>query len=331
MNKDMISDNPRMVGLGNEDLVLPAGELAPGKYSLANEERFISANYSDPLTQYATGWSDGENLTALLDWIAPKVPVGRRFEYKQAINSESFLSEMDDIRAIQGAFKRVEYGGVTQLGKTDNRGLTYRLDRDEEGTGIMTEELIVSRLMQRLKRNQYRRAVAALIASAVNTNVTWSTGTPSPDEDIRTAIAAAQLTSGVFANRAITDLVGWNRRKKGMNTQFTAGTLAGYLWTLNDVAADQGLDGLMLSKAVYQVDKTTKQSILNGKFILFNGQDTPSRDDPTTVKRFVTPTGDGDFRVYRTESGPKFIDITVEYYDSIVNTSTVGAAILTIT
>jgi hypothetical protein len=40
--------------------------------------------------------------------------------------------------------------------------------------------------------------------------------------------------------------------------------------------------------------------------------------------------GDGDFRVYRQPIGSKFIDISVEYYDNVVGTSTVGAQSLTI-
>lgn len=319
-----------LVNFGNEDPVLPSNDVQPGRYSMANEERFTSAFYSEPLTQYATGWTDSENLTALTDFIAPRVPVGRRFEYKQAINAEAFLSELDDVRAIQGEFKRVEYKGVTALGKTDNRGLMYRIDVDEEGGGILDEPLIVARMLQRLKRNQYRRAIAALTSAATDTPVTWSTGTPSPDEDMRAAVQRSQLSSGVFPNRGIIDLLAWNNRKKGMNVQFTAGTLAGYLWSPADVATDQGLDTLMMSRAVYQLNATTKQYILSGKFIAFPGQDSPSRDDPTAVKRFVTPTGDGDFRVYRQPVGPKFIDISVEYYDSIVATSTVGTQSLTV-
>lgn len=320
-----------MVGLGNESLVLPEGTMAAGKFSLANEERFTSSFYSEPLTQYATGWTDSENLTALTDFVAPRVPVGRRFEYKQAINAEAFLSEQDDIRGIQGEFKRVEYKSVSANGKTDNRGLCYRIDMDEEGGGIITEELIVARLLQRLKRNQYRRAIAALVAVANNTPVTWSSGTPSPDEDMRAAVARAQLSSGVFPNRGLIDLQAWNNRKKGMNTQFTAGTLAGYLWSREEVAADQGLDTVMLTKAVYQSSATAKSYIIGNKVIFFPGQDSPSREDPTAVKRFVTPTGDGDFRVYRQQVGPKFIDISVEYYDSVVATATVGTEMLTVT
>ena len=48
------------------------------------------------------------------------------------------------------------------------------------------------------------------------------------------------------------------------------------------------------------------------------------------VRSAVTPVGDGDFRVYRQPFGAKFIDLTVEYYNNLVSTATVGAAALTI-
>ena len=85
-----------------------------------------------------------------------------------------------------------------------------------------------------------------------------------------------------------------------------------------------------LSRPVYQISATTKALITANKVIAFIGQDAPSRDDPTNVKNFVTPVGDGDFRVYRVPKGAKFVDITVEYYNQIVGTSTVGAEALTI-
>jgi hypothetical protein len=304
--------------------VLPANDVAPGRFSLCNEERFTAAYYSEPLTSYATGWTDSENIQALLDCASPRVPVGRRFEFKQAVNAEAFLSEQDDDRAIGANFKQIEYRGLSVSSKTNNRGLMYRLDLDEEGAGILTEELIVARILQRLRRNQYRRAVTLLIAQANNTNVTWSSGSPSPDEDIRQAVQRAQASSGVFPNRGICDLKAWNNRKKGMNPQFTAGTLAAYQWTPDDVAADQMLDEFMLSKPVYQSSASAKTYITNNLLFIFIGQDAPTRDDPTTLKRFVTPVGDGDFRVYRQPVGAKFVDISVEYYDNIVATSAVG-------
>lgn len=333
--KNIQTDFP-IVSLANDSMpsVLandPGSNLPKGQLALANEERFTAAYYSEPLTQYATGWTDGENLQALLDFIAPRVPVGRRFEFKQAINSEAFLSEGDDLRAIGANFKRIEYKGQTINSKTDNRGLVYRLDLDEEGAGILTEELIVSRILQRLRRNQYRRAVTALLASVTATTAkTWSSGAATPTEDVGDAILAALKDSGLFPNRMLVDFQSWRYRQKGLAPQLTAASIADYRTTPIEWGALVGMEQTMLSRAVYQTSATVKSLITNAKVVVFVGQDAPSRDDPTNVKRFVTPVGDGDFRVFRQPVGAKFVDISVEYYDGIVGTSTVGAQALTI-
>lgn len=328
------------ISLVNEDFF----QLSPSMRFLGNEERFTAAYYSEPLTQYAVGWTDPENLQELINFIAPRVPVGRRFEFKLAVNAEAFLSEIDDERAIGAEFKRVEYTGTTTYSKTMNRGLQYRLDLDEEGAGILTEELIVSRLLQRVRRNQYRRAVLTLlgITASSNTNVTWtynsgSNPNPQPDEQIRTQIQAAQLTSGVFPNRLLMDLLSWNIRSNAYAQQaLGAGAIAAYQRTPDDVAKALGVDRMLLSKALYQsaalpiATGGVKSYILAQRSVAFYSQDNPTRDDPTNMKHFITPVGDGDFRVYRQPVGAKFVDITVEYYDNIVATATVGANQLTV-
>ena len=316
------------------DKVPDMPEIFAGSKALGNEERFTAAYYSEPLTQYAVGWTDAVNIQTLLDGISPRVPVGRRFEYKLAVNSEAFLSEQDDDRGIGAEFKRIEYKGTSASGKTNNRGLTYRLDLDEEGAGILTEELIISRILQRLRRNQFRRSWTALLAACTtNTAKKWSDGTSkNPNEDLRTQALAALTDSGIWPNRLLFDVRAWAYRKAGLAGQLTAGSLGQYLQKPQDVADDLDIEeALPNAKAVYQSGSATKSLITDSRVVLFLGQDAPSRDDPTNVKRFVTPVGDGDFRVYRHPVGAKFVDITVEYYDSVVGTSTVGAQSFTIT
>ena len=319
-----------LITLGNEATpVVAAEDIRPGMIALANEARFTSANYSQPLTEYITGWRDTENLEATLNYIAPRVPVGRRFEWKKADNSEAFLSETDDVRAIGTGFKRVEYKGTSQLGKTLNRGLTYRIDRDEEGPTV-NEERVVALLTQRIRRNQLRRAITALLALAHNTAKTWSSGTPNPDEEMREAVATAQLASGVFPNRGIIGLAAWNLRSGVYSASDKAGAFAGLAKSPKEVGGMIGLDDLRVDRSLYQSTQTAKARIMTSAAVFFYAQDLVGADDPTHLKRFVTPVGDGDLRVYRHEVGPKFIDITIEYYDDIVGTSTVGAEKLTI-
>src|SRR5471030_2491935 len=94
------------------DLVLPdrGSGYEPGQILFANDSRFLETYFSEPLTNYAVGWRDPSDTAASLQFIAPAVPVGRRFEWKQAANAEEFLSEViDDESALGSDFKRVEY------------------------------------------------------------------------------------------------------------------------------------------------------------------------------------------------------------------------------
>ncbi|HEY1110815.1 MAG TPA: hypothetical protein VGE76_19335, partial [Opitutaceae bacterium] len=271
-----------LLSLANETPVVAAEELRPGVVALANEARFTSAHHSQPLTEYLAGWRDAENLEATLDYIAPRVPVGRRFEWKKAENSEAFLSEIDDERAIGAGFKRVEYKGSSQLGKTRNRGLTYRLDRDEAAVAG-AEERIVTLLTQRIRRNQLRRAVSALVGLANNTNKTWSSGTPSPDEDMRAAVSAAQLASGIYPNRGLIGLTAWNTRASAYSASDKAGAFAGLARTPQEVGGMIGLDDLRVDRAVYQSSNAAKTRIMPTAVIFFYARELVDQDDPTHV------------------------------------------------
>ena len=110
-----------------------SGQIQPGQVCLANESRFNSTFFSEPLTAYATGWREPNNIESLLDFVAPPVQVGRRFEFKKADNAEAFLLEIDDSRALGAVFKTVEFKGSTHTDKTANKGLTVRIDLDMAG------------------------------------------------------------------------------------------------------------------------------------------------------------------------------------------------------
>jgi hypothetical protein len=318
-----------LISLGNEaPVVRDSRDMQPGLVALANEARFTAAHYSEALTAYVVGWQDKENIKGTLDFIAPEVPVGRRFEFKNALNSEAFLSETDEERAIGSGFKRVEYKGTTALGKTANKGLTYRLDRDEDG--VTSEQTIVARLTQRLYRNELRRAVTAILAAGTNANKTWGTSA-NPDEDMRAAVAAAQLDSGVFPNRGLIGLVAWNLRAAGYAAQATAGAFAGMAKSAKEVAGMIGLDDIVVSRELYQSSGTAKTRVMSSAFVAFYAENGVGKDDPSHLKRFVSPVeGGGMLRVYREEIGPKFVDITVEHYSTITATATVGCQKLTI-
>lgn len=320
------------IALGNEAPIHNGlGDIPVGCIALANESRLANATYSEALTQFTVGYRDPENLIAAADYIAPAVPVGRRFEFKKADESKFFLAEIDDERPIGGAFKKVEYAGTTQLGRTINRGLTYVLDTDEDG-GATSEESIVAMLLQRIGRSKYRRAVTALQALSAGSASVWGAGAQC-DELMRTALAATQEASGLYPNRGLIGLAAWNLRKTAYAGNDKAGAFAGLKSTPAEVGADLGLDDLRVDKNIFQQTVTAKARIVGSNFFAFNARDGLTKDDPSNLKQFYTPVGGGRYRVYRKVTGPadKFVEITVEHYEGILGTSTLGVTRLNIT
>ena len=306
------------------------GRNQVGQIVLSNEGRFDAAYLSEPLTNYCVGWNgsdEAKKLKELLDFLAPEVPVSRRFEFKAMTNSESILSETDDIRAIGGGFKRVEYKGTSTNEKTLNKGLTLVLDKDEMQDG--DEERGVSSLMARLYRNETRRAATAVLnIDATGTNKTWGS-TATPDNDVLGIVDSAGDASGLDANRVLYGRGAWLLRASSYAAQNTAGATAGLMVREpKDLASFLGVDEVLQTSLRYQSAAATKSKIVGAYVVAFNAQSGIGKDDPSCVKRFFTPVG-GGMRVYRQEYA-KYIEVSVEHYSNIVVTSTVGGKKLNI-
>jgi hypothetical protein len=300
------------------------GHQSPGVVCAANEGRFDAAHLSEPLTAFTVGWRDPENLRSLLDFLAPSVRVGRRFEFKRADNAEAFLSETDDVRAIGSAFKRVDYVGESVNAKTFNKGLTIRVDHDEE-VGDDWQERYVQMLVQRLLRNEVRRAITALDSQDVSESKTWtwSSGTyPNPDGDLRTALATGASLAGVRPNRVIYGEGAWDLRSSAYYMQATAGAFQAAGQTPDELAKRLFVDGVRVMSARY-TNGSSRDLVLGNYVYAYYAQDGAMKDEPSNIKRFVTPAGGSDMRVY-VETNSKFTDITVEHYSAIVVTSTLG-------
>ena len=309
-----------------------AGILIPGEVGMANESRFNAAFFSEPLTDYATGWREPNNIEAVLDFVAPPVQVGRRFEYKRADNSEAFLADTDDARAIGADFKRVEYRGSSVNDKTLNRGLTIRVDLDSAGEMPNWRELYTGRLLQRMLRSELRRAIDVLVNNAANTAKTWDTSAgKDPDQDILTDLIAAVDAAGVRPNRMLFGDVAWNKRLVAHRAQATAGGFASASLTPDQLASFLGLDGVRISRERYQSGAATKSKVVPDVVLMFHGLSGATAEDPTHAKRFWSAVeGGGKFRVYEQIVSAKMVDITVEHYSNVLLTSSVGLRKLTI-
>lgn len=310
--------------LANIGVAMPMddGRQNPGVICMANEERFTAVNFSQPLTTYAIGWQDPENIRETLDAISPPVDVPRRFEFKKAVNAESFLSETDDVRAIGSPFKRVEYKGSSVNEKTYNKGLTIRLDHDENLPG--QEESAVARLIKRLDRNDLRRAVALIVAAATNTAKTWdTTAKKDPDMDVITDLITGGDARGIQSNILVYGQTAWSKRLLSLRAQNLAGQANSSTMSKEELQDFFGVDRIVLSKERYQSAAATKTKVLASYLLMYYAQSSIGKDDPSDIKGFWTPTDAGRVKVYREERA-KFTDISVEHYSNHVITGNKG-------
>jgi len=306
-----------------------------------NAGTFLETYYSEPLTNYSVGWRDPNNIEDTLQFVAPAVPVGRRFEWKQATNAEEFLSEtVDDQRAIGADFKAVKYTGTDVTDKTYNRGLTLIIDLDNVfetgmGAGVVPawQQNAVAKLTRRLYRNSFRRAIAALSASAVQVNLTWAAQPVNPnvvpvnpDMDVNNDLVAQTTITGVRNNRVLYGDSAFLYRNQAYGAQNNPAGYMGY----NPAGAEAALaaalqvDRVKVSRERYQSSANAKSEILGANVYTFFAQDNVDTEDPSNIKRFVSTfdaeQGGGLFRVYVHQLSAKLVAVSVEFYEKIIIT-----------
>jgi hypothetical protein len=304
----------------------------PGQILFANDSRFLETYFSEPLTNFATGFRDPNNIEATLQFIAPAVTVGRRFEWKKADNAEEFLSEVvDDERAIGSDFKRVEYTASDVTDKTLNKGLTYIADLDNVNQNNPNwQNDKVGKLLRRLFRNELRRGITALSGSATNTALTWdTTDGKNPDQDLKTDLITATNASGIRPNRIIYGDTAFNKRSVSYEAQKNYTAFGGVAnLSPEQVAARLMVDKILISKERWQSGASTKSEIVSNLILGFFAQDGVDTEDPSHIKRFVsafdTEQGGGLVRVYIQQISAKLVAITVEHYSKIVITFATG-------
>lgn len=328
------------LALASAVMTMPAdrgNDNQPGTICAANETRFVQANFSEPLTAYAMGWRDEDDIEGTLNFLAPVVPVPRRFEFAKSNNAEDFLSETDDVRSIGSSFKRIEYTSEKVDAKTHNKGLTIRVDMDAVEGMPNWKQIYTGRILRRLKRNELRRAMALLVAAGTNAGKVWA-GTGDPDQDLVGAAIAFADAVGMNPNRALYDIVAWQQRKTCYRAQDTAGAFASAGMTTAEVAAYAMLRAVRVSQERFIPvgTATTKKRVLDegnankGLVLVFQAEDNLSAEDPSNIKRFITNTKTGgQYRVFEQEIDAKFVDITVEHYSNIIVTSSLGIQKLT--
>lgn len=292
----------------------------PGIF-FANESMFSAAQFNEPLTTYAVGFKDPNNIEDTLNFIAPPVPVGRFFQFKKAVNAEEFWSEtVDDVRAIGADYKTITYSGTTGIGKTIDRGLSEVIDLDQV-SGSDWEQRSVARLQRRLLRNSLRRAVAGLIAAATNTAKTWGSSAD-PDQDVRDDLVTARNASGVRPNRVLYGDTAANLRVKAYRSQNNAGAYASAALSPEELARALGVDRTLVSQEVYQASASAKSEIVGNQVLMYYADDMANTEDPSHIKRFITmhgsELGGGRWLVSRIQPSAKRVVITVAHYEQVI-------------
>jgi hypothetical protein len=318
------------------------GQIVPGEIYLANESVFQQQYFDEPLTNYAVGWRDQSGLEDALNFFCPEVSVPRRFTYKEFINIEEFLAEgaNDDLRAIGSEFPTVKFTGVETHARTDNRGLRIRVDLDEVADPMSTlagglpayQMRVVEKLKRRLMRNTLRRTITLLTAGAVNTAKTWDTSAgKDPDQDTLTDLVTGTTARGMRSNRVGYGETAWTKRVLSFRAQNTAGGYASASLTPDQVADLLMVDKVAVNKARYSAAGAAMAEIVNNLVLMFYATDGADTEDASNIKRFVSPTdGGGPLRVYVQQVTSKLVDITVEKYELVKVTSTLGLRQFTI-
>ena len=344
--KDFVNDGSGMAPIyrGNDTEAVSVGTMC-----MANASRFEESNYNVPLTTYAVDWKDPNRIDQTLEFVAPMVSVGRRFTYMVQINAEQFFSEIDDTRAIGADFARVEYTSSKVAGETLNKGLVIRVDKDEVNDMPNYQEVYTGRMMQRLLRNELRRAVNILVAAAqagtgTGANapvqqVTWNaTQGVDPDMNLTDACTRYVDAVGLPPNRLLMSHYAWTQRLAALRV---ANNPAGYhnsIFTPQQLADFLMLDSCYVSKERFTTGSrvsATKTPVFGpvvaqtNPAVIYLAESGQTTQDSSNIKRFVSATEGGTpFRVYTENIGSKFVEITVEHYSLTVSTSSLGVQLL---
>lgn len=298
-------------------------------FAMANESRLAEDHYRQPLVDYIAGHSDDQGTRAQLERLFPSVEVSRLFTYKSVPNAEAFLSESDDIRAVGSDFKKILETRDNVPAQTHNKGLMIRLDKDSGITPNL--ERVALRLANRLELNDLRRGISALLAiDNTGTNKTWNSSAV-PDGDMASLIASAGDDSGFDANTLVIGQGAWLLRYSALLAQSTSGGFAANM-TPDQLGAILGVDQLVRVKQRYATSKaaTSKTRVLANYVIATYIEPMPMKDDPSAIKRFVSPTDQGGELAVHVVEETKWVDVIVEHYSNIIATVSEGTKRLNI-
>ena len=306
-----------------------------GRVYAANDSNFDAAHLSEPLEEYIVGAEDDEGLLQLLEAAAPTVPVGRAFTYRRHDTKESFQSDHTndgDIREIGGDFAQVRRTGTQVDGRTDNKGLTMVIDNDQGGENAAVQQRAVVNLRNRLLRSELLRLDTLLDANDTQDAKNWgaTNTTADPDYDVIYNVDQSGDARGVNPNVVLFGGGAATKRIAALRRSASSGAFATGGLTPEQLAGLYGVDTVLTSRFRFQSTSSAKAKAVDDKVYVYHAGRNLMTEDPSNVKRFVTMTPGGMFRVY-VEPRLKQTRVTVEHYSRIIVTSTVGIRKIAVT
>lgn len=321
---------------GNSALLNDPGQLfgqfttdaKSGIILAANDANFDSAHLSEPLSEFVADTPDEEGLDTILEAMAPSVPVGRAFTYLVVDTTAAFQAALadEDKREIGGEFSTVRPKGSQSNGRTVNKGLTMILDNDQGGEDSAVQQRAVTNLRNRLLRTEIYRTEALLEANDTALTPNWGgTNTAAdPDGDIAYDLELGGDARGIDSNIVVYCGGAWLRRFLSLGLGSNSARHQTRNLSPQQLAELLGVDKVVKAKVRYQSSSTAKTKIGDQKVYSYYAKAGAMPNDPSNIKRFVTPVpGGGMFRVYITPI-LKRTAVTVEHYSSIDLTSSLG-------
>jgi hypothetical protein len=311
------------------------GRASSGMVFAANDANFDSAHLSEPLTEYIVGVQETADLGATLEAIAPSVPVGRSFSYRKHDEREAFQSDgvsNDDIREIGGEFALIRRTGEQLDGRTDNKGLTMVIDNDQGGEDPAVQQRAVVNLTDRLLRSEIVRVEALLEANDVQDAKNWgATNTAAdPDYDVVNNVDLSGDARGIDANIVLFGGGAYVKRIAALRRSASSGGFATGGLSPTQLAEFYGVESVVKAGMRFQSTASAKAKVVADKVYCYYAGRNLMADDPSNIKRFVTPTPDGALRVY-VQPALKRTLISVEHYSRIILTSSLGIRKIAVT
>lgn len=303
------------------------GALESGLTYAANESRFAS-QLSTPLTQYTVGWRDPQNIDELLNRLFPAVPnTPLLFEYG-VVSAKEGLGMPDEGKEVvaSGAdAHKIELRMTKVTGSIRRKGFLRAVDhRDVPLYAASWRNDYVDWLMRLLLRVQLRSGLRLLDTGSQKYGASWKAADCSPDADLEALIDLCESLTGIRANKLALPRQVWNARKNVYAARNTPYAGAAVNWTPEQLAAQLGLDEIIIVDARALNSAGVFAPFMANKVYAYFSVAGQLRDDPSHIKRFLSPvenSASGDWGVFVEEKATR-TEITVQHNTDILSTST---------